>query len=263
MLRIMRVGRTIRMWGVVIGCLAVFAFATLTCAGDGGEIPGQLQGLLNSYRSKELRELITEAVGETKSVNGDAQAKAAELLLELRNKEISLWLLTHSRARTFATELLNERELSLQDASFILRAMLAFALPSPVPPGGEQLSGQAGAAMHLGEAFCKCLKQDFEQPEKYTKVVLEQWALNVINQAVDSEEVRESKKLQLQLELLRLEVKPDEEQGQPYREKPKVTEPKQDNLLVEERADWLIPVLIVAVVVLAGLVFFLLLRRKK
>lgn len=263
MFRIMSVGPSVGMWELVFGCIAVFAFVVSAYAGANDEMPEQLREIINSYRSKKLKELVTETAGNLDSDLPAPRKEAAELLHELRNDEISIWILTQLKTRSMAIEALNEREVSLQDASFILRAMFAWALPSPEPPGGEELTARAGAAMHLGEIFCKCLNQDFEQPEEYSEKVMREWAINVIDGAFEKEEVRKSKKLQLQLELLRLEVKPDEEQGQPYREKPEVAEPKQDNLLIEERADWLVPVLIVAIVVLACIVVFLLLFRKK
>ena len=193
----------------VLLSLPVFVFGLLIAllsvrADPDDKLPKELESAVKSYKSKELKDLIIKNIGDMNSDSGVTQKKATQFLLDLRNDELSAWVLTCNRTG-LSIEALNEREVAVKDALFIARAITRCTLPDHALPGGDWDQGQSAMAIRLGWLFCKSLNQKAQQPKEFSKEALKKWALGIIEQAL--KKAKDDKKVQLRLELLQIEVK--------------------------------------------------------
>jgi len=193
-------------WFVVVATLAVTA-GVAAAEEPTPPLPKELSAVYASFQSKETQERLLENLrGIEDWRNPRAQRRAIAYLVDLRNPEVSRWVLTYPRSREIAIGELGKREVSLEDAGYIVRAALALALPPEPRPGGEPEAAQAGCVMHLGELLCKCLRQPFSPPESYREPDVRRWTLSVIEKALRDGETANDENRRRRLELLRREV---------------------------------------------------------
>lgn len=167
----------------------------------------EISQIVADYTSARMRELVLEKLKTSQGPNNVEGRKALRFLVDLRNDDLTMWLLTRRAKRWSAREVLEEKGLSVKHAYLISRCMLALALPPPSewPPGGEEQLDQQGCVYGLSTAFCRCIGLKVAGPRDYTRAPLRKWLIGAVEAALKQSENDDVARLRL--ELLRLQIK--------------------------------------------------------
>jgi hypothetical protein len=183
---------------LVIGATALGQNA----AGD--DLPKDVKARAESFRSKPLRALVLQAAEKLQGLDVPRQLEGAELVLDLKDPELTVWALTRSQGAFGVAEALQKRKLSFQDAGVLAKAAVLAAPESLNSPDSEGLAAQKARAMRLGALFCKAIGRPLSEPEQYARAEVKKWLLAVTQQAVKA--AGGGKEKRLRLELLQAEI---------------------------------------------------------
>lgn len=165
--------------------------------------PLELDYLVSPYQSKALR---TDIGMNLMTLNGDLEGPAlpaVQFLLDLRNDEITFWVL--KKSPIISCKHLKGMKPKPRDAVPVAKALVHAASQGIFVPGGREMMTRMGAIRSLEEVFCLCLKGEYAAPmDAWTKEDKKAWMLQMADKARKAH--KEDRKLFLEVERLFLEL---------------------------------------------------------
>ena len=164
--------------------------------------------LLKPFISQQLCGEISRALTLSELVEDrQKQSDAIQFLFDLRNPNITFWLLTRSDGVAVG-EYLTRKVVLFDEVAIIAQAMIQRASRIDLNDfDSELMTAYAGSTARLGQIFCIAIETEFSVPKSFTGAGILGWLDQKIELCKEKAVLKNDEYLKTRLQLLKLEIR--------------------------------------------------------